>query len=1272
MQTPTNSKAVPAPPVNTSSASDLTQQSLQVLHQFLAYADPESAHLLPLPHNDASTSSIPSGREQIEPEIPIPEWNILYTTTSPPPTPRGFASSITVRSHPDPNRYLFSVQSTLPGVTARQFWSLMASAENRKLWDNTVEEGGVKRWLASEMHGTSPSSDGREPSSELARAVAARVELLRFGSIFMVAKARDMVLLSVDARLPSQPTSSRTGANTTVDNGPLRLVSTSQSIVDPSLPPRKGYTRFELKTGGFMVEDLGDDGVPDVVASSSTQRGDSQLGKSPSASSAKGSHLRKGLLALGRHGRSNSSGSSGSRHPRHPSDPADIQASATHAVRTPPPIRDPRGPAVRVTQVSDLGEMAAWVPASVIKMVASTLVPRSIASVAKIAKTMPVSPALYRDFGQQVHSEDTAVVEALGQVGGTWYRHRTLPTMVGYGALSRPRSLVAPKLPPPPAGASLTSESIPPARLPDVPGVIPAPGEAHAERENAATALETCSEPVPPKTRPALEVAKEPMVSTQAPAQPQNPLPPRTSSLPGTPVLDRTVPSLPGSPNKLHLPGSPLARPAMLLDLQSLAPPSFPDRLLRRSPSGASPASPGMFTSTDSDLGLDDPMSCSISSLTSAAALSPARMRKRFIAVTPSEGTETVPGSVAASDFEEAGRGDYLSKGRTSDQPIYGLAAPQFKRATLNLAPGEPQEILEDLEDGTVADVTARQADPASPSSVALTMSPAEKRSRLLSNEYFAAHVDSSSGKRGNRHRQGDGLDGACAARHAAMADHDEQHDRQLPRAAPELERKMRRLSCALYAEMERRQHSQSGFSPRSVKSSVPLPSIDVQCEAPLRSHESSDLVSLLADALAESMPFMTDDQMQVREQARRVSAMLLAGSDALALSLAPGARESLGLQLDGLSTPSERSEPPTPRSSAGYSETEVAKEGKGKGKAKAKAKYPDSLGVSAAGPGYRRSRKVSVNSTARSISVSASRPEVMAHTESVISHRTHRRPERAPTEVATTAHDSTTSSAFTNPSSNGGSSQLARSTSTADTSVFNSNVDLPASKEGSTKAAPGNNAVATSTAAIGAVESLRELDRTSRRSVRAVKRTLVTSAPPLQTSARSSGYGERLLSGLAYYTGYSWYVSASPSPGVVAPATATAQRVSIGPNPGTGGLVRPISTRGTPSIPAHHSIGRRKTRANYKLENNAKLHPFPGSLGKRSSSIPPPTPSPGPGGAHHMPPPITGFGLGRMRRYPILPNPPPTHFDPKTHHLPTDDDDDSWEDDSLLHTPHA
>ncbi|GAC99350.1 hypothetical protein PHSY_006951 [Pseudozyma hubeiensis SY62] len=1233
------------PKDDSSSTANLTRQSLHVLHQFLAYADPEAASLLPLSDNDATSSSIPTELDQIEPEIPIPEWNVLYTTTAPPATPGGFASSITVRSHPDPSRYLFSVQSTLPGVTARQFWSLMASAENRKLWDNTVEEGAVKRWLSKEAQTRSNDSSTTSSPSETARAVAARVEVLRFGSIFMVAKARDMVLLSVDARLPSQP--SKPGSA-----GPLRLVSTSQSIVDPSLPPRKGYTRFELKTGGFMVEDLGDDGVPDDYIQTST----SDLGKSPSsATSTKGSHFRKGLLALSRRGRSNSSSSSGSRLLAQTSDSADPSAAYV-------PIRDPRGPAVCITQVSDLGEMAAWVPASVIKMVASTLVPRSIASVAKVAKTMQVSPALYREFDERHSTDADAVADNLGQASGTWYRHRTLPAVVGRGIL-RKTGPTQEANPPVPVATDLSApQHAGSVRLSDVPETPITPVKGSFAPTNSEIIAQA-------NTQTNEEAQRQILAQTQAPAQPKSPLPPRTSSLPGTPVLDRTALAFPGSPNKPTSPSSPLARPAMLLDLQSLAPPSFGDRGMRKSQGTASPASPGMFTSTDSDTGFDDHMAHSTSSLTSSAMLSPIKMKKRFVGLTPSEGTETVPGSVAASDFEEAGRGDYLSKGRSSEQPIYGLAQHQFKRATLNLAPGDRQEVLQSvdsqLDEEDEGDITLRQNGPASPSSVALAMSPAEKRSRLLSNEYFAAHIDGvrHTGQQGSDGSSGDsyGRQGAGKPKHAPEPGKDRQH-RQ---AAPELDRKMRRLSSALYAEMERRQNSQSGFSPRSFQSTKQLPNIDVHQEELLPSQQSSDLVALLADALTESMPFMSAEDVQVKEQVRRVSAMLLAGSDALALSLAPGARDSLGLQLDGLSTPSELSEPPTPRSSGGFESLHgQTANAKGRGKAKeARAKYPDSLSArprkspKATQQADRRSRKISVDSGSRSISVSAARADAVAVTESVISVS---RGSNGVAAAASTEQQSTTSSGFTNPASSNGSSHVVPSS--ADTSLLNSSADLAA-----TPAGGGIDAAVSSTKA---VDTLRELERTSRRSVRAVKRNLVTSAPIGMhsggarggTNARDSGYGARLLSGLAYYSGYSWYYSPaaittegqrhSPAGSTAIAPTSPAGAVSIAGGTG-GGLHRPISTRSTtsigPRIPSQHSLGRRKTRANYKLENNAKLHPFPGSLGKRSGQVgaqqSASITTTATGSSHAgevdksrtaaLPPPITGFGVGRMRRYP-------------------------------------
>ncbi|KDN44950.1 hypothetical protein K437DRAFT_256815 [Tilletiaria anomala UBC 951] len=275
---------------------------------------------------------------------------------------------------------LFSVSSTLVGVSVRQFWALMAHSGNRVLWDGTCEHGWTARWLGEELLQEQAGKD-RARERAAAEALGARVEIYRMGGIFMVAKARDMTLLSVDARLPSS------SAHPSESEQPLRLLSVSTSIEDPSYPPQKGYNRFQLNIGGFMVEEL-----PPLQVPSSSSAPSSASSPSPSPM----------MTTL---------------------------------------------PRIKVTQVSDLGETAAWVPASIVRMVASTLVPRSLFTIARAAAALSVPRALAEKQAQAETAEEAqggggvlaGGVEELAceqqqqqqhagkKIAGYWLRNRRFP-----------------------------------------------------------------------------------------------------------------------------------------------------------------------------------------------------------------------------------------------------------------------------------------------------------------------------------------------------------------------------------------------------------------------------------------------------------------------------------------------------------------------------------------------------------------------------------------------------------------------------------------------------------------------------------------------------------------------------------------------------------------------------------------------------------------------------------------------------------------------------
>lgn len=118
-------------------------------------------------------------------DIPISQWEILYTTQKAAADLSTIITPfVTVRSHPSPGKNLFSVQSILPDIDARQFWSLMANSDNRSLWDSTTELSSVQYWLADEIQeDTSLTKNDRAEYERLARRLSARVELLRFGSM---------------------------------------------------------------------------------------------------------------------------------------------------------------------------------------------------------------------------------------------------------------------------------------------------------------------------------------------------------------------------------------------------------------------------------------------------------------------------------------------------------------------------------------------------------------------------------------------------------------------------------------------------------------------------------------------------------------------------------------------------------------------------------------------------------------------------------------------------------------------------------------------------------------------------------------------------------------------------------------------------------------------------------------------------------------------------------------------------------------------------------
>jgi hypothetical protein len=151
------------------SIGSMIERSQCLLERFLEYVDPTLLNRTPSSQVD----------------IPITQWDTLYSSqSSTSSTTTSISPSIIVRSHPSPSKNLFSVQSVVPGINARQFWSLMADSSNRSLWDSTIEMSQIEWWLGDlARKETGIEEEDREVLQAAAHRLSARVEMMRFGSM---------------------------------------------------------------------------------------------------------------------------------------------------------------------------------------------------------------------------------------------------------------------------------------------------------------------------------------------------------------------------------------------------------------------------------------------------------------------------------------------------------------------------------------------------------------------------------------------------------------------------------------------------------------------------------------------------------------------------------------------------------------------------------------------------------------------------------------------------------------------------------------------------------------------------------------------------------------------------------------------------------------------------------------------------------------------------------------------------------------------------------